>query len=280
MPRRHLEVRPVRQALLGALALAGFLLVPSSIVAQKSEPVVKGVVQDSAGNPLEGAHVQLYGSPRFEATTGPDGAFQFSGARNARYWLLVRRIGFLPHQESLTLQDGEVRDALVTMQAAPVSLPEVVVKAAGSRYDRRMRDFMWRSRSSFGGHFLTRDDIARYDPARLGDLVIRYLPFKRSWTLDYPGGWGNNGLTGTVMDVGRFTRHRNYQPDCSPAVALNGGPVSLGVAVNDFQPENIEALEVYKEGSDLPIEYTFGNRTSCGLVVIWLRSYAQVTPDS
>lgn len=276
-----LEVRPRRAAvaLLFSLALIPPWLEPSSAVAQDRGPVVRGVVRDEAGRPIEGAEVQLYGSPRRTAVTGPDGAFRVAGLRNARYWLLVRRIGFLPHQESLTLAGDETREVTVPLQAAPVRLPDVVAKAQRSLYDRRMQDFMWRSRSAFGGRFLTRDDVERARPARLGDLVVRYLPFKRSWVMDEPGGWIYDGIAGTGYDVTRLTRFRRFLPDCPPGVALNGGPVSAGLAVNDFRPDDIEALEIYREGSDLPIEYSSAGRTRCGLVVIWLRSYAQVSAE-
>ena len=274
--RPFLEIRPARRPFgLRALALLALLIAPPTILAQEGGPIVRGVVRDSAGRPLEGAEVKLYGSPRVQTSTGSDGAFRFTGLRNSRYWLLVRRIGYLPHMESLSLEDDEVRDHPVTLEAAPQSLPEVVVAAEASRYERRMRDFMWRSRASFGGRFLTRDDIADARPVRLGDLVVRYLPFKRSWVMDQPGGWGPAFPT-TTFDAARLSRLRHYRPDCPPAVALNGGPVSLGLAVNDFAPDDIEALEVYREGSDLPIEYSFAGQTQCGLVVVWLRSYAQL----
>jgi hypothetical protein len=104
---------------------------------------------------------------------------------------------------------------------------------------------------------------------------VRYLPFKLGYTMDQVGGFPAMYDPYDVYSVQRLSRRTRYRPDCPPAVAVNGGSVSVGYAVNDFLPEDIEALEVYREGSQLPIEYTFSRQASCGLVIVWLKSYSQ-----
>lgn len=269
-----------------AVALGvGSLADPGPTLAQiQPPPSIRGIVVDSAGRPLEGVEVELVGGRRRQLTQA-DGGYRFPDLSAARYWLMARRIGYYPVQLSLTLRRGEAREIRVTMAAHPVELPEIVVRTQESNYRARMREFIWRSRSSFGGRFLTADDIARTSGDELAYLVIRYLPFKNISALYQPGGWTEvasggwpGGLLGRDDDrfsVSRFAGRARYRPDCPPAVALNGGPISAGWAVNDFDPDEVEALEIYREGTNLPVEYDFGDRASCGLVVVWLKNYAR-----
>lgn len=242
--------------------------------AQERGPVVRGIVTDSAGAPLEAAELELVGA-RKKATTGADGRFSFTDLRPGRYWVLARMVGYRPFQASLSLRGEEERELAIALTRAPVELPEVVVRAENSKYQQRMRDFVWRSRASFRGRFLTRDDIDRARPARLGDLVIRHLPYKAFFTMNEPGGYPWDGF-GAAQDfsTARLSRRTTYHRTCPPAVAVNGSSITPGFAVNDFHPDDVEALEVYREGASLPIEYSWNHRARCGLVVVWLKSYA------
>jgi hypothetical protein len=249
------------------------------VAAQTKNASLAGVVIDSAGRPLEGAVAELFGTTQ-KALTSATGSFLLEDLRPARYWLFVRRIGYYPYQVSLTLQSKEARQTKIVMTARPFELPEVKVNAESKRYQSRMREFQWRSRAAFSGRFLTRDDIARSGAIRLGDLVVRYLPFKNLWAMDRPGGWDNIfDRDEEQFSVTRLSTRRRYRPDCPPAVAVNGGSLTTGWAVNDFDPDEIEALEVYREGSDLPYEYSWAGKSACGLVVVWLKSYAQPSPE-
>ena len=57
--------------------------------------------------------------------------------------------------------------------------------------------------------------------------------------------------------------------------------LSPGWAVNDFKPDEVEALEVYRGGlSSLPVEYGMGGRSSCGLVMVWLKGFVQAEGEN
>jgi len=268
------DYRTGRVILAGTWGLLASLAVATATAAQQHGATLRGVVVDSAGEPLDAAEVELVGA-RVRALTAGNGSFGFEGLKNGRYWIAARRIGYRPAQMSLTLQGNETRQVRIVLATRPLNLPEVVVKAENGMYDRRMRDFLWRSRASFGGRFLTRDDIARAAPGRLGDLVARHMPFKSMWVMNEPGGWGSwhPGFDEPFTSAA-FSGRRRYRPNCPPSVAVNGGGISVGWAVNDFEPDEIEAVEIYREGTQLPIEYDFPGRTVCGLVVVWLKSYA------
>ena len=97
------------------------------------------------------------------------------------------------------------------------------------------------------------------------------------------GDYGNYGRSGsTVMPAPYFTYTLmpgssfggQRTSDCPPAVAVNGSSASPGLAVNDFKPDEIEALEIYG-GRSAPSEYDAGGRNSCGLVIVWLKAFVR-----
>ena len=275
-----------------SVLLMAVMVTPNVAIGQDDKPRITGVVVDAAGLPIEEAIVELVRANR-KSTTPATGRFQFDQLRKGKYWLFVRRIGYLPIQQSLTVEPG-TRDFRIVLEAVPVRLDDIEVEALSGLYQRRMRDFTSRSRSGWGGRFLTADDLARTEARRLGDVVIRYMPFKSLYTMDLRGGDDDFGqfevggatshwdfLRQYVVGAGATPRYSwsrstwRYRPDCPPAIALNGGGILVGMAVNDFDPEEVEAIEIYREGATLPIEYQFAGRATCGLVVIWLKSWAR-----
>lgn len=271
--------------------LMAVMVTPNVALGQDDKPRITGVVADATGLPIEEAIVELVGANR-KSTTPATGRFQFDQLKKGKYWLFVRRIGYQPYQQSLTVEPG-TRDFRIVLEAVPVRLVDIEVEALSGVYQRRMRNFALRSRSSWGGRFLTADDLARTEARRLGDVVIRHLPFKSLSTMDLRGGFDDfgqlevGGGTSRWDDVGqyvvggatpRYSWSRStwrFRRDCPPAIALNGGGILPGMAVNDFDPEEVEAMEIYREGAALPIEHRFAGRATCGLVVIWLKSWAR-----
>ena len=277
-----------RTAALGALAM---LIGHGALAQSKPTVTITGVVRDSSGRPLEAAEVWLVGEG--QTVTGADGSFRFVGLKNPiRSWIAARHIGYFPTQTSVTAEPGTESVLTIVMAPQPFNLPELTVRTAEKAQRRRLIDFVWRSRGG-GGRFLSRSDIERSRVTRLGQLVIRYLPFKDPATMDQPGGWGEDrsfryiaewdrSATGVDFpsDVGGSDRFGSWGGSwsnrvCPPAVAVNGGSISTGRAVNDFEPDEVEGVEIYRGSGQLPFEYTMGGRSSCGLVVVWLRSFAR-----
>ena len=294
-----------RAVALGALSV----LVARSAPAQaKPTATIGGVVRDSSGRPIEAAEVWLVGPGR-KVATGPDGSFRFADLKGpVRTWISARHIGHFPAQTAVAAESGTEMTVTIVLAAQPFELPELTVRAAEKAQRRRLIDFVWRAQAF--GQFLTRDDIERSRVSQLGHLVIRYLPFKNPATMDEPGGWGDDIAFASEVfsssrafypvwnpsaeDQAAFTMGLGYYPavpwttpwpgpnhrtrDCPPAVAVNGGPISAGEAVNDFKPDEVEALEIYRSGGGLPFEYSMGGRSACGLVVIWRKGAIPVEP--
>jgi hypothetical protein len=181
-------------------------------------------------------------------------------------WVAARRIGYAPVRKSVTLTKGERAVVDLTMEALPVTLPEVKVVERSGMKVRRLEDFWRRSRTGFGGYFITREDIDQRNPALLSQALRPYLPFSAlaQWE-QRPWDYQNDFFF-------RSTSLRSSQR-CAPAISINGGVPISGWTVDDFPVSEVEAIEVYKpRWTELPIEYSHYPRAqNCGLVVIWQR---------
>ena len=237
----------------------------------KPPPVLRGAVQDTLGQPLEGAQVEILGSNR-TITTPASGVYRVEEIKPGRYWVMVRRIGYAPLRTALSFEPGDDRQIIFQLEPLPQSLPDIEVRAEDARWAQRFQEFLWRSKSSLG-HFLTRDDIQRSRPVELSDVVRRYLPFT-SWEAFYdpyaPEAWGSPRY-GSFMTAGRGGAPGSAAGGCPPSVSVNGARPMGGWAVNDFRPEDVEAIEVYRKSYQLPMEFSGWSVGCGGLVVVWLR---------
>ncbi len=262
---------PLTRFLLPVLALATLTTGAAAQKAPKPLPVMRGAIQDTLGQAIEGAQVEIIGLDRVVTTAG-SGAYRFDGIKPGKYWIIARRIGYRPLRAALTFEPGDDREIVFQLEPLPYNLPEIKVRAENKKWEREYQDFVWRSKSSLHGRFLTRDDIERSHATFLGDAVRRYLPFVSSesfFTPFYPDpfarAWGRDGI-GWVS-----SRATSLDRSCSPGVSRNGAPPTGGWAVNDFRPENVEAVEIYRSGSQVPVEFASWGGAGCGLVVVWTR---------
>jgi len=233
----------------------------------KPNPVMRGAVQDTLGRGLEGAQVEILGL-KLVTTTPSSGSFRFDNIRPGKYWVAVRRIGYAPLRTALTFNPGDDRDIVFELEPLAQVLPEIKVRAEDQRWMRRYQDFVWRSHSAFG-HFLTRDDLDKSHAAYLGDVVRRYLPFTTS-DVFFNSTWSDPFSATSRMRQFGSSSHGMLGRNCPPAVSVNGARPMGGWAVNDFRPESVEAVEVYRGGWEMPAEFV-GWDLPCGLVVVWTR---------
>jgi hypothetical protein len=243
------------------LAMCATLLAASPAWAQKTA-VVTGTVRDEHGDPIVEADVSVI-KTSLHAYTDVNGAFRIEGVPDGKYWLGVRRLGFEPVAHSMTISGNTARKMDVEMNVLPVKLSPVEVKAKSGYTDRWMNDFDRRRRSAFG-HFITRDDIEQRNPTRLSWLVQMYFPRLSSTAFDYSP-W-------EAESYAPFGGGRTIGVRCAPAVSVNGSTPRLGWALNDFQPSEVEAMEVYRPTiGEMPMEFQMIRGTQCGVVVVWLR---------
>ena len=256
-----------------AAAVLGLLVLASTATAQTSKPskplpVLRGAIQDTAGRPLDGALIEIMGLKR-RMFTPSSGAFRFDDVKPGKYWVVARRIGYTPLQTALTFRPGDDREIVFQLDPLPHVLPEELVKGDDAAWQRRYGDFVGRSRGAFG-NFLTRDDIERARPQYLGDAIRRHMPFTSSEAFFTPAFADFDRTFTGFRRGGRLSTRAAISRGCPPLVSVNGGTPSGVWAVNDFRPEDVEAVEVYRGNRMMPAEFaTWG--TECGLVVVWTR---------
>jgi hypothetical protein len=253
-----------RWELLASLGLIAVVLTPAA-GQQRGPATLRGSITDGH-RPLAAATVRIFGLDR-TVMTSEEGAFRFDSLAPGRYWVGVRRIGYVPGSFTVTLLADSVRDVTISLEAAPYRLSDLEVSGGMTPY--RFRDFEWRSRGAWG-RLYTRDDIRRSRPFDLIDLVQRGLPGHSRFGLEQAGLFDPTPRWSTVeWSTGFGSSFERMNRDCAPGISLNGSSPWPGVSLRDYQLEDIEAVEVYRNATNVPIE--FARAASCGLVVLWLR---------
>lgn len=256
-------------------------------VSGRGVPLFRGLVVDSAGRAIPDAEIVIGGTTvrtRTPAmrTTGASGGFVFTTLRPGSYFVTVRRIGYLPIRTALAFEEGHPRTLRFVLYTRPTDLPDVVVEAMGMDMRRVTRRI-----SVNQGVLLTRDDLRRLAPVVLGDAVGTELIGVSPDTFNEPSlGFGRP----RVPDVSYGLGPRNAAAvkaavyrgaDCPPVISVNGQPPRLGWAVNDFDPDDIDAIEIYRRKDQTPyafLEFEIVRRSCGSLIVIWLKPGRSLVP--
>jgi TonB family protein len=137
---------PTRQALLGAAVALVVLLLPVALLraAQSARQPLDGVVYDTTGAVLPGVAVTLDEGPAtVEVRTDPSGRFRFDGVEPGAHVLQVAVPGFRALRQpialrndsdwnrAVTLQVGEVKEAISVRARRPASITPIGDAAAG-----------------------------------------------------------------------------------------------------------------------------------------------------
>lgn len=211
---------------------------------------VKGVVRDSSGIPVEGAQISVTGA-NIRGESGSGGEFLFAKASAGPLTIHVRRIGFAPDSVTVNVLAGTTVDANITLHRLVVALHPVVV--LGRReITGRMAGFYQRM-SRGHGHFFTREQVDRRNPANMTDL-FRMVPGVRV---------DSRGFNNQV----RFRGAR-----CAPLTWLDGSPLYAGeFDLDSVDPRTFEGIEIYSGAASVPAEFQ-GNRSlssACGTIILW-----------
>lgn len=242
----------MRSAALALLVGASFLLAPGSAAAQVGG--LRGVVLDSQGGTIPGAHVSIAGSNAATVTDGR-GVFRFQRVPAGSVMLNVRRLGFRPGQ-AIVQHAGATETAVeITLVAVPEVLPAVDVRRRRDISDSRLSGYNAR-REKRVGHFITRSQLDRYDSPRLAD-VLRGIPGMVVKPLPGSGG-------------GRTVSMRG---NCSPLVFFDGFPAAAGPMDLDMVDlATVEGIEVYAGLATVPVEFlSVSGKERCGVIAIWSR---------
>lgn len=251
------------------------------------------VVADSTHAPIPLAEVALPDLSKTE-TTNSRGEFRITGIPAGEHRVSVRRIGYGAAETRLAFNGTETIERRVVLGRA-ITLETVKVTATAS--DKLRQSFDDNKRVGLG-HFMTRDEIAKYDGMELA-TVLQQLP---TTAIAYSN--AHNWVTSRrrqppLCPPGRFQKqclesHGFYVPDT--VEMMMGLPIECwahvyvdGVLQNGTKepvepfdlkripPERIDKIEFYAGPAETPSQYS-RTGSQCGVLVIWTRLY-EPKPD-
>lgn len=254
---------------------AGVVLLVSGARAAGAQ-VVQGQVVDRADNqPVRSGVVRLLDARGAVASARLDlnGRFTLQAPQPGRYWLRFESPGYrVVVSSAIELSSGSTLAYSIQTQTLPLAQMDTVV-VEGRAVPIRLAPFYERRARGGGGEYFTREDLDRWNPGEVTDIVRRSVGFAVVPNSNY--GRGGDTRENLIINnrlgdyVGQF---------CPPLVFVDG--VYLGTAW-DFDIDshlaitNVEALEFYNGAGNMPVE--FNRRGSdCGVIGIWTRATSEV----
>ena len=231
---------------------------------------IDGVLLADA-QPMAGAEVTLTATGQ-SVRSDSAGRFRFIAVPSGFVHVRARALGFAFADTVVMVTKDKHHFIALTLVRVPPQLETVVVEAAlpygkPARYAGTSKfDVFYERRARGRGTFLTLEDIRRMDRTRVIDL-LGSVPGVVVYS---PGGvptirvarCGVRGSTPAGADA-RWL-----------AVFINGQRVGNGLEIlAGLHPSGIEALEVYRGASQLPME---AKGDACAAIFVWTR----FTPDS
>jgi hypothetical protein len=272
--------------------LAGTLLI--SLTAAASTPLraqaeFQGRVLTNADRPIAKAIIWI---PALDLRTVSDsaGKFRIGKIPSGDYLILARAVGFRPESTVTTFEPNEALVHDIVLQASVNELPTVAVSGKSEPLVRgQLAEYEDRKARGIG-HFFDGDVFEKANEQRLGDALNGRVPGMAIVSGKGARAWVTSGRGGTAGTCALCRASRAQMLDnvdiaagaplaCYMDVYLDGMRVySSGSAgrmplfnVNNVNPHNVRAVEVYTSASQIPPKYVrIGN--SCGVMLIWTRS--------
>jgi iron complex outermembrane recepter protein len=213
----------MRRLTLFAKTVAAILTVLSPAAARAASPAaptaasiaalvdsLRGVVRDSAGQPIDGATVTL---PELGRTTGTsrDGTFAFGGVPAGRYTLVVRRLGFAT--AGATVEVPVASPIVIAMQVSALRLEPVTVTGTRAPGDPLKSPLPI---SDLGAERLRRDESVSLAHALDGLAGVRDISTGQQ--VGQPVIRGLSGPSVLVLDGGMRLEDYSWSTEDGPSV--------------------------------------------------------------
>jgi hypothetical protein len=259
------------------LPLLLWTLASSGASAQRAA-LTGAVLADSTEKPLAGAEVAIP-MLKLRTRTNDAGAFRLANIYPGTYVVIARQIGYRPIFASLTFADSGTVETDFLLVRRVVVLDTIT--AMENVPAAKMRGF--EERRAMGiGHFITRGELEKLESRRMSEVVTQVPGARVIRTSDGAGFVANARGTATITnerrpDPAESRRRRSpIPPACYANVYVDGVQVYSGKAgkplfdVNNLGPNQIEGLEYYAGGGQVPAQYG-GSDAACGVLLIWTR---------
>ena len=252
-----------------ALMLCGAAL---SLRAQAPAVLSGSVLTDSTELAIADAEVAIP-TLKLSTRTTEGGAFRLTNISPGTHLVMVRRVGYAPISAAITFAAGQEVETEFLLIPRVVELDTVSV--AAKTPVAKMRGFEERRAMGFG-HFLDRIALEKHDNWRMSELIAQ-IPGTQIMRGRGGGGFVTNGRgVATITNSRAGDRRIGIPPACYANVYLDGVQVYAGrpgqqhFDVNQFGPNQLEAVEYYAGGAQMPTQYG-GPEAACGVLLLWTR---------
>jgi TonB-dependent SusC/RagA subfamily outer membrane receptor len=250
----------------GALLLVLAIVSPFALAAQQATGTVSGRVTDaSVGRGLPDVAVLVTGS-RLGTLTGPNGEYSISGVPVGARTLTIRRIGYQPTTETVTVVPGATATADVALRVSAVNLSEVVVKGTGTATEKRK---VGTNIATIDSSLISRAQATTVDQAMQGKIPGAQIT-------QNSGSPGGGGISVRLRGVNSFISGSDplYIIDGVIVDNESGQLADLGGRSNpqnrlaDLNPDDIEHIEIIRGAAAAAL---YGSRANNGVVQIFTK---------
>jgi len=259
------RIAGIETALIAAMAL----LCTSALMAQGAAPgVVSGQVTDARATGLANATVRVDGT-RLEATTGADGRYRIGNVPAGSRSITVLRLGYGSQRRTVTVNSGEEATVNVVLQPGAVALEQVVVTGtAGAQELRAIGNSVSTIQAADVMAKSAAPDVSNLLRARTTGLDVMPISGRvgagPAIQVRGPSSIGLNNAPLIYVD-GIRVNNAVAQGPATGAGRLGIQGALVANRLNDFNPEDIERIEVIKGPAAATI---YGTEAANGVVQI------------
>lgn len=236
---------PLSVAILVLASLSGPLTAQS-----EGGELVGRVISETTGKPLEGVLLTIEGT-ELRTLTSDAGLFSLRAVPTGRSTLVLRYLGATSRRIPVEVSPRQSVDLALSVNFQVIPVPELVVSVSEEKPVSKLTGFYRRMENS-PGYFLTREQIDEANPTRM-TWLLRRVP----------------GLDIGAMNLaGRNPVTMSRRKGCRPDIYIDGARAPH-FNIDQLPPRDVEALEVYRGNSEVPVRFKYRDR--CGVIVIWTR---------
>ena len=226
---------------------------PADTTAPLGRFLLTGRVQGARGEPVGGAQVRLFGTPR-SATSAQDGTFRLAGLPGGTQGIEVVALGFYPRR--LRVEMGDVTaPVVVRLERAAVVLDSMRILAKRAYRPDAASAKEFDARLATGrGVFITEEQIERRHAFETSDL-LKLAPGVRVH------GFGSEARIAAAR--GRTTIGNT---ECAVDIFIDGVR-GQQADINALPPEALHGVEIYTV-ANAPAKYGVG---PCGAILLWTK---------
>ena len=198
------------------------------------------------------------------------GAFALSAPYAGEYYVLASTLGYRTLREGVfELGAGVEVTVEVRLEPEPISIAGIEVSRSGVAEPPLVRNGFFDRLNQGNGYFFTPVDLERTSAVRITELLGR-VPF-----LAVVNAYPTDRVL--VREGGKM---------CAPSILMDGvlasqiqgrrgSPNQISGSEGDLEAlvslKDVEAVEVYRGGREIPGQFAGMIRAECGLIVIWTK---------